>query len=46
MTAYSCVIESPDGITWTQGYNDFDDLIDLKMMLGDDYLIVDIYSNE
>lgn len=40
---YHAVIEDPDGITYTQEYADFDDLLDLKMMLGPDYWIVDIY---
>ena len=43
--AYSCVIENPDGITYVQPYNDIDELIELKDMLGDDYWIVDIFPN-
>lgn len=39
------VIECPDGTTYLQECgDDFDDLQDLKEMLGDEYWIVDIYD--
>ena len=43
MSRYVAVIERPDGTTYTQAYADFDDLIDLKEVLGDTYWIVDIF---
>lgn len=43
MTRYTAVIEDPDGITYQQGFDDFDELLELKSMLGDEYWIVDIY---
>ena len=42
---YTAVIEDPDGITYTQPYDDFDELRELKDSLGDDYWIVDIFPN-
>lgn len=39
------VIECPDGTTYCQDINDdFYDLLDLKIMLGDDYWIVDLFD--
>lgn len=46
MTRFTCVIEDSDGYTYQQGFNDFDELQDLKDSLGDDYWIVDIWSND
>ena len=46
MSRYIAVIENPDGITYEQPYNDFDDLIELKESLGKDYWIVDIFQVE
>ena len=46
MTAYTCVIEDPDGYTWSQQFNDWDELQELKASLGPDYWIVDIYPND
>ncbi len=43
MEGYTAVIERLDGSTYEQNYQDFDDLIDLKQSLGDDYWIVSIY---
>ena len=43
MTRYTAVIERPDGSTYYQGYNDFDELRELALMLGPDYWIVDIF---
>lgn len=40
---YTAVIERPDGSTYEQDYKDFEDLLLLKQMLGNDYWIVDIY---
>lgn len=40
---YVALIESPDGQTYEQGYNEFEDLLDLLEVLGTDYLICDIY---
>ena len=40
---YTAVIECPDGTTYEQDYKDFEDLLLLKQMLGNDYWIVDIY---
>ena len=40
---YTAVIERPDGSTYLQQYDDFYGLLDLKDMLGPDYLIVDIF---
>ena len=43
MPNYYAVIEREDGSTYIQGYNEFEDLLDLRDSLGDDYLIVDVY---
>lgn len=40
---YTAIIECPDGSTFEQFYKDFEDLIELKECIGDDYWIVDIY---
>lgn len=40
---YVALIESPDGYTYEQGYDEFEDLLDLIKMLGRGYLICDIY---
>ena len=39
------VIESPDGYTFEQSYSgEFEDLLELKKMLGRNYWICDIYD--
>lgn len=40
---YTAVIECPDGSTYEQDYKDFEGLLALREMLGDDYWIVAIY---
>lgn len=40
---YVAIIEDPDGRTYEQPYDDFDDLIYLRKFLGDDYRIVGLY---
>jgi len=40
---YFAVIERDDGTTYTQCYREFEDLQQLLYMLGDDYLVCDIY---
>ena len=41
----TAVIECPDGTTYTQQIgDDFNDLQELKEMLGNEYWIVDIYE--
>lgn len=39
---YTAVIERPDGSTYLQGYNEFEDLVDMLRFLGD-YIVVDIF---
>lgn len=43
MSYYIAVIECPDGTTYEQRFYDFYELLDLKKMLGAEYLIVSIY---
>lgn len=40
------VIERPDGTSYTQPYQEFEDLLDLVASIGPDYLIVDIWRND
>lgn len=43
MFRYTALIEDPEGRTYEQPYNEFEDLLYIISMLGDDYWIVDIY---
>lgn len=40
---YHAVIERPDSSTYIQQFKDFENLQELKEMLGDDYWIVEIF---
>lgn len=40
---YCCKIERPDGSTYEQSYNEFEDLLYIRSIIGEDYLIVDVY---
>lgn len=40
---YYALIECPDGETYSQGYNEIEDLIALSDSLGDGFSIQDIY---
>lgn len=40
---YTVVVERPDGSTFSQEYQEFEDLITFFKSLGEDYWIVDIY---
>ena len=43
MHRYTAVIEREDGSTFTQDYDEFEDLVELRDALGDEYKIVEIY---
>lgn len=40
---YYALIECPDGETYIQGYDEFEDLINLYNSLGDGFSIQEIY---
>lgn len=43
MSGYTALIEREDGSTYTQYYDEFEDLVELVDSLGEGYKICDVY---